>query len=114
MGTGQRVQILRGRAPRTALSGGAVYAGENRACDHRCCIGRGGRHPQGSPTYGKHVAVELSAENKRQLYIPRGFAHGFAVLSDEAVFAYKCDNVYMPSAERGIMFNDRTSLSTGA
>ena len=61
---------------------------------------------KGSPTYGKHVAVELSAENKRQLYIPRGFAHGFAVLSDEAVFAYKCDNVYMPSAERGILFND--------
>ena len=61
---------------------------------------------KGSPTYGKYVAVELSAENKRQLYIPRGFAHGFAVLSDEAVFAYKCDNVYMPSAERGIMFND--------
>ena len=61
---------------------------------------------KGSPTYGKHVAVELSAENKRQLYIPRGFAHGFAVLSDEAVFAYKCDNVYMPSAERGIIFND--------
>ena len=61
---------------------------------------------KGSPTYGKHVAVELSGENKRQLYIPRGFAHGFAVLSDEAIFAYKCDNLYMPSAERGIMFND--------
>ena len=61
---------------------------------------------KGSPTYGKHVTVELSAENKRQLYIPRGFAHGFAVLSDEAVFAYKCDNIYMPSSERGIMFND--------
>lgn len=61
---------------------------------------------KGSPTYGKHIAVELSGENKRQLYIPRGFAHGFAVLSDEAVFAYKCDNVYMPAAERGIMFND--------
>ena len=61
---------------------------------------------RGSPTFGKHVAVELSAENKRQLYIPRGFAHGFAVLSDEAVFAYKCDKIYMPSAERGIMFND--------
>ena len=59
-----------------------------------------------SPTYGKHVEVELSAENKRQLFIPRGFAHGFAVLSDEAVFAYKCDNVYMPSSERGIIFND--------
>ena len=61
---------------------------------------------KGSPTYGKHVAVELSCENKRQLYIPRGFAHGFAVLSDEAVFAYKCDNIYMPSSERGIIFND--------
>ena len=61
---------------------------------------------KGSPTYGRHVAIELSGENKRQLYIPRGFAHGFAVLSDEAIFAYKCDNLYMPSAERGIMFND--------
>ena len=61
---------------------------------------------KGSPTYGKHIAIELSAENKRQLYISRGFAHGFAVLSEEAVFAYKCDNLYMPSSERGIMFND--------
>ena len=61
---------------------------------------------KGSSTYGKHVAVELSAENKRQLYIPRGFAHGFVVLSDEAVFSYKCDNIYMPSSERGIMVND--------
>ena len=61
---------------------------------------------KGSPTYGKHVAVELSGKNKRQLYIPRGFAHGFVVLSDEAVFAYKCDNVYMPSAERGVLFDD--------
>ena len=59
-----------------------------------------------SPTFGKHVAVELSGENKRQLFIPRGFAHGFAVLSEEAIFAYKCDNIYMPSAERGIAFND--------
>ena len=61
---------------------------------------------KGSPTFGKHVAVELSGENKRQLYIPRGFAHGFVVLSDKAVFAYKCDNVYMPPSERGVMFND--------
>ncbi|MCQ2377688.1 MAG: dTDP-4-dehydrorhamnose 3,5-epimerase [Victivallaceae bacterium] len=61
---------------------------------------------KGSPTYGKHVAVELSGENKRQLFIPRGFAHGFAVLSDEAVFAYKCDNAYAPSSERGIRFDD--------
>ena len=61
---------------------------------------------KGSPAYGKHIAVELSADNKRMLYIPRGFAHGFAVLSDEAVFMYKCDNVYMQSSERGIMFDD--------
>ena len=61
---------------------------------------------KGSPTYGKHVSVELSAENKRILYIPRGFAHGFVVLSDEALFVYKNDNIYMPSSERGIMFND--------
>ena len=61
---------------------------------------------KGSPTYGKHIAVELSADNKRMLYIPRGFAHGFTVLSDEAVFVYKCDNIYMQSSERGIMFDD--------
>ncbi len=61
---------------------------------------------KGSPTYGKHVAIELSGENKRQLFIPRGFAHGFAVLSEEVTFAYKCDNLYMPSAERGIAFDD--------
>ena len=61
---------------------------------------------KGSPTYGKHAAIELSAENKRMMYIPRGFAHGFAVLSNEAIFEYKCDNVYMQSSERGIMFND--------
>ncbi|MGE4565793.1 MAG: dTDP-4-dehydrorhamnose 3,5-epimerase [Victivallaceae bacterium] len=59
-----------------------------------------------SPTFGKHHAIELSGENKQQLYIPRGFAHGFAVLSDEVIFAYKCDNVYMPSHERGIAFDD--------
>ena len=59
-----------------------------------------------SPSFGKHVALELNSENKYQLFIPRGFAHGFAVLSEEAVFAYKCDNVYMPSAERGIRFDD--------
>lgn len=59
-----------------------------------------------SPTYGQHVAVELSGENKRQLFIPRGFAHGFAVLSEEVVFQYKCDNIYTPCAERGIAFDD--------
>lgn len=56
----------------------------------------------GSPTYGRHVAVELSADNFLQLFIPRGFAHGFAVLSDSAVFQYKCDNYYAPQSEGGI------------
>lgn len=59
-----------------------------------------------SPTFGKHVAVELSEENKLQLFIPRGFAHGFLVLSDEAVFDYKVDNAYAPQAEAGIRWND--------
>lgn len=61
---------------------------------------------RGSPTFGKHVAVELSNENKRQLFIPRGFAHGFAVLSEEAVFQYKCDNLYAPDHEGAIAWND--------
>lgn len=59
-----------------------------------------------SPTFGKHVAVELSADNKRQLFIPRGFAHGFLVLSQEAIFTYKVDNVYAPQHEAGIRWND--------
>lgn len=61
-----------------------------------------------SPTYGKYVAVELSAENHRQLFIPKGFAHGFAVLSKEALFAYKCDEFYHPEAECGIAWDDPT------
>lgn len=61
-----------------------------------------------SPTFAQHVAVELSDENKRQLFIPRGFAHGFHVLSDEAIFTYKVDNIYMPSAEQGIRYDDPT------
>ena len=61
---------------------------------------------RGSPTFGKHVAVELSGENKRQLFIPRGFAHGFAVLSEEAVFLYKCDRFYAPESEGAIAWND--------
>lgn len=63
---------------------------------------------KGSPTFGKHVAVELTAENHRQFFIPRGFAHGFVVLSDEAVFQYKCDNLYAPQSEGAIMWNDPT------
>jgi len=59
-----------------------------------------------SPTFGKYVAVELSGENKRQLFIPRGFAHGFLVLSDEVVFCYKVDNVYSPQSEASILYND--------
>ena len=61
---------------------------------------------RGSPTFGKHVAVELSKENKRQLFIPRGFAHGFAVLSEEAVFQYKCDNLYAHDHEGANARND--------
>ena len=61
---------------------------------------------KGSPTFGKHVAVELSEENHRQLFIPRGFAHGFAVLTAEAVFQYKCDNYYNKESEGAIAWND--------
>ena len=61
---------------------------------------------KGSKTFGKHVAVELSAENKRQLFIPRGFLHGFSVLSETAIFAYKCDNLYCKASEFGIAYND--------
>ena len=61
---------------------------------------------RGSPTFGRYVAVELSAENKRQLFIPRGFAHGFSVLSETATFQYKCDNAYCPQSEGSIIWND--------
>ena len=61
-----------------------------------------------SPTFGKYVSVLLSEENKRQFFIPRGFAHGFAVLSEEAIFTYKVDNKYAPQAEASILFNDKT------
>ena len=60
-----------------------------------------------SPTFGKHVAVKITAENKRQLFIPRGFAHGFVVLSDSAIFSYKVDNYYSFKHDRGIAFNDK-------
>ena len=61
---------------------------------------------EGSPTFGKHVAVELTGENHLQLFLPRGIAHGFSVLSEEAVFQYKCDNFYCPSAEGAIAWDD--------
>lgn len=61
---------------------------------------------KGSPTYGQHVAVELSADNHRQFFVPRGFAHGFAVLSETAVFQYKCDEFYHPEADGGISILD--------
>ena len=61
---------------------------------------------KGSPTFGQYVAVELSAENQRQLFVPRGFAHGFSVLSETAIFQYKCDNYYAPQHEGAIAWND--------
>lgn len=61
---------------------------------------------KGSPTYGRHLDIELSGDDKRQLFIPKGFAHGFIVLSDEAVFAYKVDNFYTPTHDSGIAWND--------
>ena len=61
---------------------------------------------KGSPTFGKHVAVELTAENHRQFFIPRGFAHGFSVLSQEVVFQYKCDNYYAPQSEGALAWDD--------
>lgn len=63
---------------------------------------------KGSPTFGQHVAVELTEENHRQFFVPRGFAHGFAVLSDIAVFQYKCDNFYAPQADGGINIKDES------
>lgn len=63
---------------------------------------------KGAPTYGQHVAVELTEDNHRQFFVPRGFAHGFAVLSETAVFQYKCDNFYAPQADGGISIMDRS------
>ena len=61
---------------------------------------------RGSPTFGRHVACELTAANGRQFYVPRGFAHGFVVLEDNTLFAYKCDNLYCKESERGLRFDD--------
>ena len=61
----------------------------------------------GSPTFGEHTAIELSAENKREIFVPRGFAHGFVVLEEDTVFAYKVDNYYSPECDRGIAFDDK-------
>jgi len=62
---------------------------------------------KGSPTFGQHVAVELSSDNKKQLFVPRGFAHGFVVLEDDTIFAYKVDNYYSPQNDRGVAFDDK-------
>lgn len=61
---------------------------------------------KGSPTFGQHLAIELTGENKKQLFIPRGFAHGFVVTSPDTIFSYKCDNYYSPAHDRGILYND--------
>ena len=61
---------------------------------------------KGSPTFGKYVAVELTEDNHRQLFVPRGFAHGFSVLSEEVIFQYKCDNLYAPESEGAVAWND--------
>lgn len=61
---------------------------------------------KGSPTFGQHVATIISSENKRQLFVPRGFAHGFVVLADDTIFQYKCDNYYSPQSEGAIAYND--------
>lgn len=61
-----------------------------------------------SPTYGQHVTVNLSEDNKKQLFVPRGFAHGFVVLSETAIFAYKCDNLYHKESEGGVIYNDES------
>mgnify|MGYP001573259139 CR=1 FL=1 len=63
---------------------------------------------ENSPTFGTHFSIELSSDNKKQLFIPRGFAHGFVVLSDTAIFSYKCDNYYHKDSESGIIYNDPT------
>jgi len=63
---------------------------------------------KGSPTYGQFVMAELSSENKHQLFVPRGFAHGFVVLSDSAIFSYKVDNYYVPEYDRGLAFDDQS------
>ena len=69
---------------------------------------------KGSETFGAHVAVELSSENKKQMFVPRGFAHGFVVLSDTATFAYKVDNYYSPECDRGLAFDDpRLAINWG-
>ena len=69
---------------------------------------------KGSPTFGQHVAVELTEDNHRQFFIPRDFAHGFAVLSETAVFQYKCDEFHHPEVDDGINIKDESLASTGA
>ena len=105
MGSGHRIEISVRRAARSALSGSTISPKLVRVIAG-CVLDIALDIRLSSPTFGQYVAVELSAENKRQLLIPRGFAHGFAVLSETVIFAYKCDNSYMPSHERGIAFDD--------
>ncbi len=104
---GQRIQIRRRRTARTPFPKGGRSPIRNWCASSRAgCWTSPSTSAAGSPTFGRHVAVELTAENKRQFFVPRGFAHGFSVLSDEAVFQYKCDNLYAPESEGAIAWND--------
>ena len=118
-----QLAMIRRPSARAALRAANCSAGSKEKCSGlwsalvmgECSTARSAssavpkRYPQlsfGSPTFGKHVAVELSGENHREFFIPRGFAHGFAVLSDTALFQYKCDNPYCPESEGAIAFDD--------
>ena len=104
---GQSEPLFPGRAARAALPE-AAHPGQAGACDPGRGVRRGGDCRPHSATFGKWVGVTLSAENKKMFYIPEGFAHGFLVLSDVAEFCYKCTDVYDPTAEGGIPYDDPT------
>lgn len=101
---GKAQQIRRQNMKVNAVAGKLVRCVKGRVLDVAVAVDI----RKGSPTYGKHVAVELTEDNHRQIFIPKGFAHGFAVLSETAVFQYKCDNFYHPEADGGISILDES------